>query len=337
MSSSRTTPLIVAVDGGQSSTLALVAAATGEIFGFGWGGPSNHINEPGGVERLESALRDSITTALHDAGQTASSVGYVCLGMSGVTPMAGDIARALVPSAEILLHHDTVTALAGAGIGQPGVIVIAGTGAVAYGERADGMTARTSGWGYIMGDEGSAYDIGCGALRAATQASDGRGSATVLLERIPAHLGLSDLRAVHRGIYSHAIMRPDIARLTRVVTAAASEGDEISQALLHTAGQHLATSAVAVLEKLAMLDEGMGVYTTGGVFLAGSTVLDSFKSALHARSPNSSVRNATFSPIVGALFLALRAAGRVLDANLLHVLQATMPPAAISKQAAQNN
>ena len=57
MSASQTTPIVVAVDGGQSSTLALVAEGYGHILGVGWGGPSNHVHEPGGVERLQSALR----------------------------------------------------------------------------------------------------------------------------------------------------------------------------------------------------------------------------------------------------------------------------------------
>src|SRR5688572_10315640 len=236
--------LVIAVDGGQSSTLALVALASGEILGVGWGGPSNHIHEPGGVERLQSALRDSISAALQNAGQTADRVAYVCLGMSGVSPLAGEIAQALVPSARIFVHHDAVTALAGASVGQQGVLVIAGTGAVAYGEREDGRSARTSGWGYIMGDEGSGYDIGCGALRAATQTSDGRGQPTLLLERIPQHFGVSDLRAVHKGIYSYAITRPQIASLSSVVGAAAQEGDTVARNLLRQAGGHLAVAAL---------------------------------------------------------------------------------------------
>jgi N-acetylglucosamine kinase-like BadF-type ATPase len=337
MSGSQPTPIVVAVDGGQSSTLALVAEGSGRILGIGWGGPSNHIHEPGGVERLQSALHNSITEALHNAGHIVEQVNYVCLGLSGVSPIAGQFTRELLPSAEILLHHDAVTALAGASVGQPGVIVIAGTGAVAYGERTDGVTARTSGWGYIMGDEGSAYDIGCGALRAAAQASDGRGRTTALLDRIPPHFGREDLRAVHRGIYSNQITRPEIAGLTRVVSEAAQAGDDVALHLLKTAGEHLAIAAAAVLEKLEMLEKGMGVHTTGGVFLAGEGVLASFKSALHARSPNSTVREAAFSPIIGGLLLALRAAGTALDDHILQTIQTTLPPAAISKQAARNN
>jgi N-acetylglucosamine kinase-like BadF-type ATPase len=336
MSLSPISSLVMAVDGGQSSTLALAATITGQIVGTGWGGPSNHIHEPGGVERLQSALENSILSALQNTRHLAENVSHICLGMSGVTPLAGEIAQALVPSAQVLIHHDAVTALAGASIGQPGVIVIAGTGAVAYGQLDDGRSARTSGWGYIMGDEGSGYDIGCGALRAATQASDGRGRTTLLMERIPQHFGMDDLRAVHRGIYSHQITRPQIASLASVVGMASQDGDTVAQELLRTAGAHLATAALAVIERLNMLEAGMAVYTTGGVFRAGEAVLAPFQKTLQTRSRSSVVDAPAFSPIIGGLLLALKAAGIMLDKGVLQRIRDSAPEAAISKQAAPN-
>lgn len=336
MQTAQTADLLMAVDGGQSSTLALVATPSGTILGVGWGGPSNHIHEPGGVERLQSALRDSIASALRGAGCEPGRVQHICLGLSGVSPLAGDIAQALLPSAQILLHHDAVTALAGAAVGQPGVIVIAGTGAVAYGQLADGRSARSGGWGYIMGDEGSAYDIGCGALRAASQASDGRGPATRLLEDIPQHLHLADLHAVHRGVYSHQITRVQIAGLASIVGLAAQNGDFIAQELLHGAGQQLAISALAVLERLERLDSGMAVYVTGGVFRSGDYVLSSFRETLKERSPRSTASEAAFSPIIGALFLALKAAAVSLDDQVLKSVRVSAPQVAISKHFGQN-
>jgi N-acetylglucosamine kinase-like BadF-type ATPase len=328
--------IVVAVDGGQSSTLALVAMTSGQILGTGWGGPSNHIHEPGGVERLQSALRDSIVSALRAAGCQAEQLCCVCLGMSGVTSLAGEIAQTMMPSAKVLVHHDAVTALAGASTGKPGVIVIAGTGAVAYGELADGRSAKSGGWGYIMGDEGSGYDIGCGALRTATQASDGRGRQTLLLERIPPHFGLTDLRAVHTGIYSFQITRPQIAGLASLVGAAAHEGDLVAQELLCSAAKHLALASLAVIEKLGMIYSGMTVYTTGGVFRSGEYVLTPFKETLLARSPASTVAEAAFSPIIGALLLALKSANTTLNEHVLETIRQTAPQAAISKQTAEN-
>lgn len=326
--------IVVAVDGGQSSTLALVAALNGQILGAGWGGESNHIDEPGGVERLNNALNDSITGALESAGRSAETVRCAVLGMTGVSVLAGEIAQRLLPSAQVQVYHDSITALAGASIGQPGVIVIGGTGAVAYGELVDGRSAKSGGWGYIMGDEGSGYDLGIQALRTATQASDGRGPATRLVDAIPQHFGLDDLRALHKAIYSQQITRPQIAELAAVVGRAAQAGDAVAQTLLGTAGVQLAQAALAVIRQLGIA--GTAVYTTGGVFRAGEWVLSPFRETIHMQSPESVVSPAVFSPIIGALLLALKEAGSPLDANLIDHIRASAPEAAISKQAALN-
>jgi N-acetylglucosamine kinase-like BadF-type ATPase len=185
-----------------------------------------------------------------------------------------------------------------------------------------------------MGDEGSAYDIGCGALRAATQATDGRGRPTLLLERIPSHFGLDDLRAVHRGIYSYEISRPQIASLASVVGLAAQEGDTVAQELLRMAGVHLARAALAVIEKLDMLESGMRVFTAGGVFRAGEFVLAGFRETLQARSHRSVVDEPAFGPIIGGVLLALREAGTILDDRVLQRIRASMPESVISKKSA---
>jgi N-acetylglucosamine kinase-like BadF-type ATPase len=326
--------IVVAVDGGQSSTLALAAALNGEILGVGWGGESNHIDEPGGVERLNNALNHSITGALASAGRDADTVRGAVLGMTGVSTLAGEIAQAMLPQAQVMVHHDAITALAGASVGQPGVIVIAGTGAVAYGELADGRSAKSGGWGYLMGDEGSGYDLGIQALRAITQASDWRGTSTQLVDMIPQHFGLDDLQALHKAIYSQQITRAQIAGLAAVVGRAAQAGDTAAQDLLKAAAQHLAQAALAVIRQLGV--PGMDVYTTGGLFNAGEWVLSPFREAIQIQSPASTVSAAKFSPIIGALLLALKAAGSPLDASVIEQIRDSAPDAAISKQAKEN-
>src|SRR5258706_8049587 len=211
--------LVVAVDGGQSSTLALVATTAGQILGAGSAGPSNHFHEPGGPERLEGALRQSITGALQSADATTDQVKYVCLGMTGSKDQARQITEQILPSAAVQSHWDMVTALAGASLTRPGVVVIAGTGSIAYGRREDGRDARAGGWGYLMGDEGSGYAIGRAALQAAAHAADGRGASTRLLEAIPAYFKVHTFDDVRNTIYGATVTRPQIAGLAAVVAA----------------------------------------------------------------------------------------------------------------------
>lgn len=323
--------LVVAVDGGQTSTLAIVATPGGRILGAGLAGPSNHVHQPGGLARLESALRQSIGGALQTAGCTADQVTYVCLGMTGAVKEAVPIAAQILPAARIQVYYDMVTALAGASIAQPGVVVIGGTGSIAYGRLDDGRDARAGGWGYLIGDEGSAYSIGRAALQAASQAVDRRGAATLLTQSVPAYFKLTTIQEVRDIVYTSAVSRPQIAGLAAIVTKAAQEGDTVALGLLTQAGRDLAETAVAVMRQLNTLEVGMNVFTTGGVFKAGALVLAPFRDTLLARSGESSVNEAAFSPIVGALLLALRAAGSAFDANLLQSIQESLPAAALSK------
>lgn len=323
--------LVLAVDGGQSRTLALIATLNGRILGAGLGGPANHVHEPGGMARMTRALQEAIRGAFQQAGLAADRVHSAWFGMTGGAEVVPGIVQEFLACDRLRADDDTVTALAGASLARPGVVVIAGTGAVAYGQTADGRQARSGGWGYLMGDEGSAYDLGIQALRAATKAVDGRGAPTMLMDAVPGHFGAGDLHALRALIYSGAVSRPQIAALARVVSQAAADGDRVARSLLAEAGQTLARAALAVLARLEMLESGMAVYPTGGVFQAGPLLLEPFEAFLHKASPRSSVRQAAFTPVVGALLLALQQAGVSIDAATIETIQTSLPASARSK------
>ena len=324
--------LILAIDGGQSTTLALLAAPDGTILGAGLGGPANHVHEPGGMERMRRTLRQVTEGAFAAAGLPFGPVHCACFGMTGNMDAAQEIAREFLVVDTLRVVHDSVTALAGASLAQAGVVVIAGTGAVAYGEDGQGASAMSSGWGYIMGDEGSAYDIGILALRAATSAADGRMPATSLGALIPAYFGVDSLEALHRLIYSQGVVpRPRIAGLAAMVSRAAADGDKPARAILVRAGADLATAAVAVLAQLGQVRMGMPIYPVGGVFRAGQWIMEPFQRALRGASPASEVREPAFAPVIGALLLALRDTGIEPDEAVIERIRATMPPAARSK------
>ncbi len=336
MVNSSNRPLVLAVDGGQTSTLALLADYDGTSLAAGHGGPSNHYTEPGGPERLESALRYSAQEALALAGGRAADVTHGCLGMTGSFEQARIITQELFPAAQIDSLHDVITALAGASIAQPGVIVISGGGSIAYGRLDDGREARSSGWGYLLGDEGSGYWIGLEALRAAFRDFDGRGEATALTARIPARLGVADLLELHRKVYAHELSRGEIAGLAADVNEAARAGDAAAIALLARAGQELGAAALAVIDRLGQRETGLPVYHTGGVFRAGALIAAPFEQTIRHRSPGSVVRGAQFSPVVGALFLALKAAGVALTPAIVDQISRTLPAEAVLKRVERN-
>lgn len=321
--------LILGVDGGQTSTAALLATTEGEILGVGSGGAANHIHEPGGIERMARSLRDAVTGAFAQAGIAPVAVQSACFGMTGGAELVPGVAAKFLAAEQLTAVHDVVTALAGASAGAAGIVLIAGTGAIAYGRTEDGREAKADGWGYLMGDAGSAYDIGIKALQAAGQAADGRGAETLLREFVPSYWRVPNLAAVRLLLYSDQITRADIAGLAWVVSCAAEQGDAVARDILAEAGRALARSANAVVAALGM--EKAVVYPTGGVLRSGHWVLDPLAASLNAE-----IRKPAFPQVVGALLLAQRQAGRALDEAFLGRLRATMPSSLQDKATARN-
>lgn len=317
---------VIGVDGGQTSTTAVVADESGCLLGIGHGGPANHIHEPGGGERIRRSLSDAIRGALTMADLENARIAAACLGMTG----GGDeamraLCAPLVPSDTILFGQDTRIALYSVTFGRPGVVVISGTGAASYGLNACGDGASAGGWGYLMGDEGSGYWIALRALNACCRAHDSIGPPTQLLPLLLQHTETPDLRHLHRRVYSGALSRPDIAALSEVVGRAAAAGDATATRILRDAGRELALIVNAVIVKLALQQEPVTVGTVGGVFRAGRFVLRSFREAVKRVAPNANITSARVPSAVGAALMALDELGVPAHDDLFARVEATLP------------
>src|SRR5580658_6411430 len=196
------------VDGGQSSTTALIGDAQGNIVGWGSAGPCNHVRAAEAQEKFLAVMRGCLSQAAARAGMqsSASSSGAwhfkaACMGMSGGPDDKAALLHALVEAEHTVVTHDAMIALAGATSGEPGVIVIAGTGSMAFGQNARGETARAGGWGYIFGDEGGAFDIVRQALRAVLREQEGWGARTALTPALLEATGASDANQMLHSFY----------------------------------------------------------------------------------------------------------------------------------------
>ena len=178
--------LYLGIDGGQTSTVALIADETGRVVGRGKGGPCNHVGPAEGRARFFSALGDSLNEACAQAGVNPSEVSFAsaCLGFSGGPQDKETYVRELIPSTHYRITHDAEIALEGATEGLPGIIVIAGTGSMAFGRNGEGESARAGGWGYAFGDEGGAFYLARQALRAALAFEEGWGPPTKLYKKL---------------------------------------------------------------------------------------------------------------------------------------------------------
>jgi N-acetylglucosamine kinase-like BadF-type ATPase len=312
-------PLVIAVDAGGTSTRCLLASAEGEVRGQARSGPGNHILS--GWEPTRRAITDAVTGACEAAEVDAAGVACVFAGSAGVGPngegreIVEALLASLAPHACVHAVGDMVTAFTGALRGEVGVVVAAGTGAVAYGRNARGDSRQVGGWGPVMGDEGSAYDIAVRGLRAAARATDGRGPTTELVRRLPAALGVETVIEVAFRLYAEPIDREAVARLAMTVAEAAAAGDEIARALLGDAGVELALAGRTALRLLGLADAAVPVAYTGSVFTAGDCLLDRFRRAITDSCPRSAVVPADFPPVVGAYKLGLRALGLAFTAQ----------------------
>jgi N-acetylglucosamine kinase-like BadF-type ATPase len=317
--------LFLGIDGGQTSTLAVLCDECGRLLGVGRAGPSNHIHEPGGMARMENALRMSTQAAFGEAGwqgdpQDLPELDAVCCGMTGGIEVVADLFPRVARTQKLVVVYDLVTAHAGALAGAPGVIVIAGTGSVAFGVNSDGVSARAGGWAYIMGDEGSAYDLGRRALMAAARADDGRGPATDLLSTLLSHYQKTSLWDIRTMVYSGEIDRSAIAQLSRLVVQVAQQGDVVAKKIVNEGAIELSEIVRAVITRLGMDREESCVATVGGLFQAGPLVLDPFSNELHKHLPQAKIVPALYQPVIGALFLALKAGGIPVDKTMQNQL-----------------
>jgi glucosamine kinase len=323
-------PLLLAVDGGQTATKALVARVDGTILGAGRGGPSDHFHIEGGVEKNRVAIHGAIASALSASGGVADQVAAIGLGLTGApargsqTPVVNEIVREVLAPRQIVVMPDYVTNLAGASGGEPGVVLIAGGGAIGYGVTAGGREAIAGGYGFLLGDEGSAFDVGLRAIAAAARGDDRRGEPTVLQGIVEEHFGISTMRQITGVVYAAGFPRERISLLAPKVAEAARDGDAAALAVMRAAGEELAQAALGVIRQLFEPGDAVGVYLTGGVFAAGDVLLEPFRATLRSEWPTAEAKEPRFPPAVGGLILAARAAGQAVDAAWLDAVATSL-------------
>jgi N-acetylglucosamine kinase-like BadF-type ATPase len=301
--------LFLGVDGGQSGTTALIGDETGRLLGRGEAGPCNHAKSTEGRAKLEAAVRGSVGAACGQAGLDASGLRFeaACFGMSGGPEDKREILAGILNAGRLAVTHDGVIALSGAVASGRGIIVIAGTGSIAFGRNAAGRAARAGGWGYIFGDEGGAFDIVRQALRAALRAEEGWGPATALRRMLLDATGARDANEVLHLFYAPEWPRSRVARLAAAVDQAAAAGDAIASGILNQAAAQLAMLSAAVRTQLWTAGEAVDLAYVGGVF-ASRPLLERFRSLVELES---GVRCGAprYGPAEGALLEAYREGG----------------------------
>lgn len=314
--------LLLAVDGGGTSTQALVTDSEGNVLARGLG-PSSNLHNVGFANACQ-ALSTAIDGALAQvrgslgvappAGAAAPAasgrwrsggIAAACLGLSGVDSAEDEeqISKWLRDQAvapRLLVVNDSELILAAGTPAGWGVAVISGTGSVCLGRTAEGRSARVGGWGPLLGDEGSGYHIASLGLRRATQAADGRIEAPALLKAILRHWSYTDATSLIRHVHDPATTPADIARIATVVLDLAGRNDPVAGEVVTEAARDLALQIDTVVRILRLAKPPLAL--GGGLMLRGvlrKSVLAAVRSEL---GPVAQVAD----PPLGAVVLARR-------------------------------
>ena len=300
--------VVLGIDAGGTKTVCQLADADGRILNE-TRGPGANLQAAGELE-VEKVLHGVIDAALGQ-GAAAKRPSVICVGMAGVDrPRDAETVHAILGRighrARALVVNDALVALEAGVAAAPGVVIVAGTGSIAYGRDGRGRAARAGGWGYVLGDEGSGYWIGRQALRAVVRASDGRGEETSLTGRILAHYRAARPSDLVREIYQGGWHPHAIATLACEVDAAAAEGDAVSQRILAIGALELADAATSVASRLSLTD--CPVVLAGRILRSLAGLRDPVMARLGERLPQCRAEVLTVEPAVGAVRIALAAA-----------------------------
>jgi glucosamine kinase len=301
------------IDGGGSKTTCAVGDEN-TTLASAFAGPSNITRV--GPSRARESMHEAIRQACAGAGIDPKQITRACIGAAGAA--RAEVAESLrifaaeIVGGEIEVVGDMAIALQAAfGVG-PGVIVIAGTGSIAYGRDTNGATSRAGGWGFAVSDEGSAHWIGRQTVAALLRAAD----------EVPLGQTVENFSALSREIartwkissfdqlVTMANSDGDFAALLPAVLAAAAAGDDLAIAVLNGAAAELSRLAMVVMRKLFAenngSDAGIPIAIAGGVFRHAQIVRENFARLIREANPNISLNTEVIEPVEGALQLARR-------------------------------
>jgi N-acetylglucosamine kinase-like BadF-type ATPase len=322
---------VLGIDGGGSKTICVLMDDKSTVLGRGESGPSNYqtVGIPATLRSIESAIYTAVNQALNFADTI--NIKAICLGLAGVSrPRDLEVVNSIfqeLQNSEILpitweqenivICNDALIALVG-GIGDDvGVVVAAGTGSIVFGRNHQGDTKRVGGWGYILGDEGSAYKIAIAGLQAAMKSYDGREISTSLVAGFQQHLNFKNMEDLIEAIYSSRWGVKEIAALAPVVDYSAAAGDKLANSIIDDAVQDLFLATSTVIDAVFPQNPSLQVereiknnlsevVTTGSVWRGKSRIWERFEAAIVVKYPAVKVIFPRFEPAVGAGLLALK-------------------------------
>jgi len=302
----------IGIDGGGTKTVCLIGDEYGRIVHVCHGEGTNVKSKP--WPEAQRIIVDLIEEAIHVSGSDRAQLAAIFLGLAGSDRPADKqrwreyLASVLPSHVHVVVHHDAINALAAGTWGQGGVVLIAGTGSIAYGfDLKSSKEIRVGGWGYLLGDEGSGFDLGRRGLTAVMRAYDGRGASTLITSIMMGELRLSSPAELISYYYEHENVRAAIADAARYVLLAAEQEDPVALEIIDEILAMLRELVITAIDRLGT-GEKTPLVLSGGLF-GNAFFAKRFLDHPELKNAKCSPERLLLPPAIGSYVLALAEAG----------------------------
>lgn len=300
---------IVGIDGGGTKTKLVVIDEEGEELFASKSGPSNILSS--GYERARASIHEVIKNAVIDNKLDFKSCLGMCIGVAGggraaVREQIEAIIRETGYEGRLIVTHDGETSLIGGTKGEAGLLIVAGTGAICYGINDLGCRVRVSGWGHLIGDEGSAYSIGIRILRAVMKSYDGRLENTILSELLLDKLSLSNEEEIVSYVYNSKITKEHIAALAILIEEGIKQKDGIAIRIADETVEDLVETVLPACKKLGFTNQCFKLIIDGSVLVNNTYIRESFIEKITNRVKGVTISTMEKDAAYGAALMVLR-------------------------------
>lgn len=302
----------LAADGGGSKLQIILYDERFRIIRTGRVAGVNTLYKP--AEDVRANVERMMYTLLQgeEGEEPVTSIASADLCMVGAGDVMRDILSRMAGIGEIHFHSEPNVALA-ATLKKSGAVALSGTGSDAFFVRDQQCLAYVGGWGPLLGDEGSGYDIGLNALKAAVYSYDGRREKSMLYDLVMEHWGLERLWEIVSHLAGNPDARHEVASAALICSKAAHAGDRTALRIYEHAALEMFLQARTVIERHRGEWDGT-VVVTGGAWKGHPRMFGIFKQEIEATFPEARVQKPVFEPVIGCIVLRCLREGMTAEA-----------------------
>ncbi len=295
--------LLCGIDGGGTTTKVVVCNLEGQMVHSFQTGTINHYGA--GIPKVRENFA-AIAAKLN--AKFACLPGTIFTGNSALDGLVEDalvqeLTNGVFHPSKVVFHSDVYIALLSFTMGNPGAVLISGTGSMACGIDAGGVYHTAGGWGQVLGDEGSGYHMALEGIKAALRAYDGLSEPTQLSASVMKFFDLKKMSDIIDKIYNPPVEKSVIAAFATEVESAAEKGDTVALGIVESEADWLYKLALAITRKCKT--QNLGYF--GSVLNHNDRIRTKLSALLAKQFINLQVPG--FQPEIGALIGAFRESG----------------------------